>query len=117
MPEKLLNAERAFIDPRKLRDYVLNSRHAVGRYKAVFFAQMGYSYENWEVLLRDIKEQHLDYEAEEGQKSYYGSKYTITAPIQGPVGSARWVTTVWIYRSGQDWPELVAIQPASPKRE
>jgi len=61
---RLPNAEHARIDPRKLRDYVLNIGHNTGRYKAAFFAQMGYSADQWRLLERDIREQHLDQDAE-----------------------------------------------------
>lgn len=43
MPDRLANAEKARINPRKLRDYALNPEHESGRYKAAFFAQMGYT--------------------------------------------------------------------------
>ena len=39
---KLPFAERAVVDPDKLRDYLLSSTHPVGRFKAVFFALLGW---------------------------------------------------------------------------
>lgn len=59
MPARLPNANRALIDPRKLRDYALNLKHEAGKYKAAFLAQMGYTAENWQVLESDIRAQHL----------------------------------------------------------
>jgi len=117
MLDRLLNAEKARIDPRKLRDYVLDPKHSSGRYKAAFFAQMGYTAANWQRLERDIREQHLPQSARVGQSSPYGRKYTITAPLQGPQGSARQVTTVWIFRPGNDFAELVTIEPATQQKE
>ena len=116
MAEWLHNAEKAVIDPRKLRGYALNLQHESGRHKAAFFAQMGYSAENWERLAQDIRQQHLTQEVEPGQPSSFGEKYTITALLQGPVGAPRWVTTVWIFRPGQDFAELVTIEPAQRRR-
>ena len=40
---KLPNASRATIDAAKLRDYLLSPAHPVGRFKAPFFAALGYS--------------------------------------------------------------------------
>lgn len=40
---KLPGAERAFIDPSKVRDYLLSESHPVGRFKAAFFIALGYS--------------------------------------------------------------------------
>lgn len=112
MSRPLPNAVEARIDPRKLRDYVLNHGHDSGQYKAVFFGQMGYTADDWQRLERDIREQHLSQPSEEGAFSPYGTKYVITAPLRGPSGETRWVTTVWIFRLGNDWADLVTIEPA-----
>ncbi len=117
MSESIPHPEQARIDPRKLRDYALNPNHESGRFKAAFFVQMGYRAEQWQRLERDIREQHLTQQAESGQPSLYGVKYTITAPLLGPVGQARWVTTVWIVKPGHDWAELVTIEPAVRRKE
>lgn len=116
MGELLRNAENAYIDPRKLRDYALSFSHDSGRYKAAFFAQMGYNAEKWWQLENDIREQHLTQRAEEGSASPFGIKYIITAQIQGPSGESRWVTTVWIFRPGEDRAHLVTIEPARRRR-
>ncbi len=112
MSTPLLNADVARIDPRKLRDYALNPEHPTGRFKAVFFAELGYTAANWQVLERDIRGQHLAQPAEPGQPTEFGRKFTITATLVGPSGASRQVTTVWLYRPGQDIPELVTIEPA-----
>jgi hypothetical protein len=113
MHDRLPNADRARVDPRKLRDYVLNPEHATGRYKAAFFAQMGYRADNWQRLEADIRTQHLVQPAKSGHVSAYGRKFVITAPLQGPQGPARQVTTVWMVRTGADYAELVTIEPAA----
>lgn len=69
MGELLPNAQEARIDPRKLRDYVLDFSHPSGRFKAPFFAQIGYSVENWQRLELDIREQHLIELAKRGSPS------------------------------------------------
>jgi hypothetical protein len=112
MSDLLPYGASAQTDPRKLREYALNLEHATGRFKAAFFAQMGYTAGEWQRLDQDIREQHLTQPAEAGQTSPFGRKYVITAPLQGPSGSSRQVTTVWIVRPGCDWAELVTIEPA-----
>ncbi|HET7463069.1 MAG TPA: DUF4926 domain-containing protein [Longimicrobium sp.] len=44
---KLPNAERAFVDPVKVRDYLLNPYHPVGCSKAYFFAALGFARRRW----------------------------------------------------------------------
>jgi len=116
MPGQLPNAQKAKINARKLRDYALNPEYDTGKYKAAFFYQMGYTAEKWKTLEADIRSQHLAQPADSGQPSPFGQKYTITAPLQGPQGEPRWVTTVWIIRTGQDQPELVTIEPATRRK-
>jgi hypothetical protein len=116
MPEYLPNAMQARIDSRKLRDYVLNPKHETGKYKAAFFAQMGYTAENWKTLEDNIRSQHLSQPAEAGQPSPFGRKYLVTAPLKGPKGESRQVTTVWIIRPEQSWPELVTVEPATRRK-
>jgi len=100
-----------------LRDYALNPEHLSGGYKAAFFAQMGYTAEDWEKLERDIRAQHLSQPAEPGRESPFGHKFTVTAALQGPQGPARQVTTVWIIRPSNDYAELVTILPAARQEE
>ncbi|MBI4785567.1 MAG: hypothetical protein HY782_00755 [Chloroflexi bacterium] len=116
MSKPLPNADQAQIDPRKLRDYALNLEHESGRYKAEFFAQIGYAAENWQQLERDIRDQHLTQPATPGKPSSFGNKFTITAQLQGPNGATRQVTTVWLFRPGKDFAELITIEPARRQR-
>jgi len=56
---KLPNHEKAFIDPVKIRDYILYPLHPVGRFKAALFKMMGYTPEAWELFAEDIRKYHL----------------------------------------------------------
>lgn len=48
-------AERAVIDPAKVRDYLLSTVHPVGRFKAIVFQALGYTAEEWQ-RLRDARQ-------------------------------------------------------------
>jgi len=43
---KLPNAERAVIDERKVREYLLSKSHPIGRFKATFLARAGFEVAN-----------------------------------------------------------------------
>jgi hypothetical protein len=77
---------------------------------------MGYDAESWHLLERDIREQHLTEDAELRSSSPFGIKYNITAPLQGPNGESRWITTVGIIRPGEAFANLVTIEPARRQR-
>jgi uncharacterized protein DUF6883 len=53
---KLPAAERAVIAPAKIRDYLLSTSHPVGRFKAPFFASLGYTNANWRRLEEDLRD-------------------------------------------------------------
>jgi hypothetical protein len=46
----LPNADLAEIDPQKLHGYLLSKTHPIGRFKARFFAALGYAAERWQEL-------------------------------------------------------------------
>jgi len=52
---KLPGAEAAVVEPEKVRDYLLSPTHQVGRFKAAFFAALGYSQQNWADLEQDLR--------------------------------------------------------------
>src|SRR5258708_15206453 len=56
--EVLSNADQAIIDPVKLHGYLLSTSHPIGRFKAAFFARLGYTSINWQALDRALREQH-----------------------------------------------------------
>jgi hypothetical protein len=81
---KLINADRADIAPVKLRDYLLSPTHPVGRFKAAFFASLGYHQGNWKQFELDLRSQHLTAEADLGEANPYGQKFIVRARMKGP---------------------------------
>jgi len=104
-------ADRAFIQPEKLRDYLLSTEHPVGRFKAAFFARMGYSRQDWRRLQVDISQIARSGTAVKRQASAFGHKYEVDGILRGPTGREARVTTVWIVKNGEDFPRLVTIFP------
>jgi hypothetical protein len=46
-----------------------------------------------------------------GTNPQYGQKYAIRATLVGPSGSSADVTSVWIVRTGEDFPRFVTAYP------
>ena len=108
---KLPAAERAVIAPAKIRDYLLSTSHPVGRFKAPFFASLGYTNANWPRLEEDLRDLAVSGDAELGKRSPYGQKYEIRAILRGPSGRSAGVLTVWIILFGGDAPQFVTAFP------
>ena len=108
---RIPNADRAFIDSAKLRDYLLSRSHPVGRFKATFFLALGYSAEAWRQLESDLRSQHLSRDATPEESIVYGQKYTIRATLVGPSGRSAEVVSVWVVRTGEDFPRFLTAYP------
>jgi hypothetical protein len=108
---KLPEAERAVIEPAKIRGYLLSTSHPVGRFKAPFFASLGYTSANWRRLEEDLRDLAVSGDAELGRDSPYGQKYEIRGTLSGPAGRSAGVLTVWIILFGGDVPQFVTAFP------
>jgi hypothetical protein len=108
---KLPEAQWAVIAPTKIRDYLLSTLHPVGRFKAPFFASLGYTVANWQRLEQDMLGLAVSGDAEPGRESPYGQKYEIRGTLNGPSGRSARVLTVWIVRFESNVPQFVTAFP------
>lgn len=112
---KLPDWERAEIDPGKICDYLLSSTHPVGRFKAPFFAALGYTEKDWHVLQADLREVVGQGTAVYAGRNDYGKKYTVWGRLKTPAGFSRGIITVWIVLSGEDVPRFITAYPGEEK--
>ena len=108
---KLPNAEHAIVEERKLRDYVLSRIHPIGRFKAGFFASLGFSAENWADLASELKSLALEGQASPAPPTSYGQKFVVFGTLIGTSGQSADVVTVWIVLKDDDTPRLVTVYP------
>jgi len=109
---RLPEAERAIIDARKLREYILSFEHPVGRFKALYFARLGFAEDNWQELRSELERIAREGEAEIAEKTDYGQKYLVSATLVGPARSAQ-IVTVWIVLDDETAPRFVTAYPES----
>ncbi|MEO7726834.1 MAG: DUF6883 domain-containing protein [Burkholderiales bacterium] len=107
----LPNADRAEIDPAKVRDYQLSEAHPVGRFKAAFFVTLGYSADRWELLHEDLLALARTGPAAPGKPSAFGRTFEVDGILTGPSGRSTDVRTVWIVRAKEDSPKFVTAFP------
>ncbi len=102
----LPNAENAFVDLRKLRDYSLNFESPKGRHKArVFASALGITSENAEDLRDILLEIIKEYEAKSGELDLFGQRYTVDFQLTTEVGEAK-TRSGWIILHTEDFPRL-----------
>ncbi|WP_394990260.1 DUF6883 domain-containing protein [Emticicia sp.] len=74
----LPNAEKAFIDDRKLIDYCLSENYPIGKHKArVFISALGFSLENFQNLKDIILIKIQNNEAIITEINQYGNLYVV----------------------------------------
>ena len=109
---KLPNVDRSVIDTAKIRGYLLSRSHPVGRFKAAFFTSLGYTDEDWQQLEADLRGHARTHEASAGESTGYGQKYDVRGILTGPlVRRGASVITVWIVRTGEDFPRFITAYP------
>ncbi len=111
----LLHADQAIIDREKLEGYLLSTSHPVGRFKARFFAALGFSGERWAELEAALRSDHLTQNAELSETLAHGQSYTIRAMLKGPTGRSAVVISVWFVRQGATVPRFVTAYPGGAK--
>ena len=102
----LPNVENAYIDIRKLSEYVLNPTAPRGRHKArVFLSALGIDRDRADNLAKLISQAVLASVAQLGELDIYGQRYVVDCRIVTDDGDAI-VRTAWIIRTGEDSPRL-----------
>jgi len=107
---RLPNAENAFVDIAKLRDYSLNPNHPEGKHKArAFLEKLSIGRNDAELLRKLIREAILTAEAQEQKPTEYGRRFVVDFELQRGVGVVLYravVRTAWIIRNDEDFPRL-----------
>lgn len=106
-PMKLPNAERAFVDIAKLRDYSLDPVHPEGKHKArVFAAALGLTRNDAPWLCEQLLSVARTVECSPGRKTIHGQRYVLDFTLARGDKSAR-VRSAWNVRPDEDFPRLI----------
>lgn len=104
----------AIIAPAKLNQYLLVQRKRSD--KSAWLAQAGYTLDNWQTLVQDLRSQVLRLEATPTDKSVYGQMYEIKGPLTGPNGKTLVVHTVWMTEAATGKTKFITLYPDKGKR-
>lgn len=100
---------------KRLQAYLLSQTHPVGRFKARFFAALGYSAERWQEFEADLRAQHLSQDATPGEIMPEGQLFTIRAILKGPNAQSAVVLSVWFIAAVGGVPRFVTAYPGGEK--
>lgn len=104
---RLPNGNRALVEDDKLRGYVLNPTHPVGRHHAALFEKLlGIRQANREVLREALLDAAENEAVAREVATPYGKKYEMQFPLSGPAGT-KTVLAVWMIDHRSDRPRLI----------
>ena len=113
---KLPNAERAFVEHEKIRDYLLNPAHPDNGGKAQFFLSAGFSKDNWQSFAAALRQLVETAPVAKKVESPHGIKYVVDAKMMTPQGKMCELRTIWIVDKGEQMPRLVTAYPNEKRR-
>jgi len=108
---KLPNSENALVPKDRLENYLLPEIHPIGRFKAVFFKNLGYDDGDTDVLAHGLSSIAQQEDVSDVQPSEFGTKYIIEGIIQTPSGATVAMRTVWIIEQDNPQPRLITAYP------
>lgn len=104
-------AQDVLIPEEKLRDYLLSESHPVGRAKARFFKQFGFTDAAIAEMDGHLRAIARTGEVAETKVTEFGMKYVIDGEIECDDGRKLLLRTVWIVLSPGESPRFVTAHP------
>ena len=101
--------EDSAIAKTKLHEYLL--RHRDEDDKSGFLALAGYTLDNADRLMHDIRTQLLPLDAEFFDQTEYGPKYRIRGTLTGPNGHVLRVVSIWMKEDATGETKFVTLFP------
>lgn len=107
----LPHIERAEVEEKKIREYLLNLAHPTGGSKAKFFRGRGFNDTAWQVLRAALIEQARRNPVADQSKDEYGQRFVVDCYCPTPDGSNPCIRTVWEVTPKNPCPRLITAHP------
>ena len=104
-------SDKAFIEPLKLRGYLLSETHRRGRHKANLFRSIGFEAAMFLELEHELLRVAREDDVVEIDETPWGPKYVVHGMVTAPDGRRSLVKTVWIIDNDDGAPRLVSARP------
>ena len=116
MTTPLPNADRAFIDERKIVGYLLSDSHPEGAPKARFLKSFGFSAALPDILRGALLDHATRHDPTSSRVTEFGSVFEINGRLTSPDGQNPWMLVVWMIDNGTDFPRFIIAVPSHEAR-
>lgn len=107
----LPNADRAMVEERKIKDYLLNSGHPDGGPKARYFHNRGFVSSDWEGFAEALRHHARHNLVHDEEATEYGTIYRLDCHLPTPDRQNPCIRTVWEIRENGGCPRLITAHP------
>ena len=107
----LPNADTAWVEETKVREYLLNVNHPVGGPKAKFFRNRGFTTEQWEVMRNALVTQGTINPLMKTVETEFGTRYTVECICPTPDSLNPCIRSVWEVKEDDSRPRLITAHP------
>ena len=94
----------------KITGYLLSQTHSSGRSKARFFARFGFSADKPNILMEALRK-HAYNDYAKSEKTPFGIRYVIEAPLPPPDNRKPLIRTVWFIENDEKTSLFVTACP------
>jgi len=110
-PAKLPKADQAWIEEKKITEYLLQSTHPVGGAKAKFFHARGFSSAEWESFADALRHHAKHNPISRIKTTPFATNYSLDCNLPTPDKSNSCIRTVWEIRPEDSRPRLITAHP------
>jgi hypothetical protein len=107
---KLPKPKRLIVETEKVTGYLLNPDHPIGKAKAKFFKNRGFTTQEVSQFVESLKQHGQTQSVTATETTAHGEKFTVQCQIQTPDGKNPCILTAWIVE-GDKPPRLVTAHP------
>jgi hypothetical protein len=111
-PIHVPHLDRAEVNSRKLRDYLLSRDHPLGHPKARFFLGLGFRHDAVDSLRAALIAHARANPVVVHETTAFGSKYVVDGRIEAPNGRDVAIRAVWFVEHGAEQARFVTAYPA-----
>ena len=106
-----LNIQNLYIDPAKLKDYLLNPDHIDGRSKAKLLISLGFNVDYISKLHDSILLHAAENDFDQLVHTKFGEKYLVEGNMTTPNGKILEIRSVWIKERQEEIIKFVILYP------